>query len=441
MTYIKILTVLTALALLTACGGSATPANNNTGGDNNASGDNSGGGGGNAGGGGGGGGNTTDCTATPFHADCNAIESAITSRETMCLASSTADDSCGGIITSFCTNDPFSTETACMADTYLPLRVDDCITDGNAGLTKCNNIFTATPATNNCLANPFTDACTADMAFTSYLMDARTKRDTFCGTNPSDTVCDTLNLCNGNPFATECEAYFQPARTNLCGGSTDFSTCVNVGDLPTYKTKPNKVSGSDFLTATETGLNMVDISFVGGAPRTVLTSSIGRRGGAGSTNPDGFAYFITTNANFALAGYAGIFPTTNLGAPLPSTTASAVWEGHFSSGTITNIATNYFVDFTNGRFGFSNDGGDGFGTLTHANLSGTYTMNAHFGSHASANAYSAGRMGGTVSASDSGTTNSATIVGLIGAEGVVGVFTEVGVVRALVGGFTATNPN
>ncbi|MCA8834798.1 MAG: hypothetical protein K8953_06880, partial [Proteobacteria bacterium] len=157
MTYIKLLTVLTTLALLTACGGSSptTPANNSTGGDNsggdnsggdnsggdnsggdnsggdNSGGDNSGGnnnggdnsggnnnGGDNSGGNnnGGGGGNATDCTQTPFHTDCLTNNApALALRQSRCLANPAIDPSCGGILTTYCaTNDV----TACPNVTY-----------------------------------------------------------------------------------------------------------------------------------------------------------------------------------------------------------------------------------------------------------------------------------------------------------------------------------
>ena len=232
-----------------------------------------------------------------------------------------------------------------------------------------------------------------------------------------------------------------PPPPNACIALT---TCVDTGDLPTYETKPNEETLNRFLTAGNTGLNMTDIQFENSATRIISTDIppfTGRRGGEGR-NPDGFAYFVTTNAGEVTTeiSYAGILATTNLGAPLPSTTASAVWEGHFSLGAETNIATNYYVNFSTGRFGFSNAGGDGFGTFEHDNINGIYTMNAHFGSHASANGYSAGRMGGTLAISGVGSAFHPDITGLIGEEGVVGIFTKVGSASASVGGFTATNP-
>ncbi len=229
-------------------------------------------------------------------------------------------------------------------------------------------------------------------------------------------------------------------NTPYIGGFVAVPPVVNTGDLPTYPTKPNAETSTRFLTATETGLNITDIQFQDSATRTILTPHfIGRRG-LDSNNPDGFAYFVTTSTLLNPIGYVGILPTTNLGAPLIAQPANAVWAGHFSVAGANNTATNYFVDFTNGKFGFSNAAEDDTdGTLTVSTA--TYTMNAHFGSHASANGYSAGRMGGTISILDAGTTGSTTIVGLIGAEGAVGIFTQEGAATGYTGGFTATNPN
>ncbi len=69
MTYIKLLTVLVGLALLTACGG-ATPTDDKAGGGT--------------------GGNTTNCTTNPFHADCSADADFATARLTICMGESTS---------------------------------------------------------------------------------------------------------------------------------------------------------------------------------------------------------------------------------------------------------------------------------------------------------------------------------------------------------------
>ncbi len=246
---------------------------------------------------------------------------------------------------------------------------------------------------------------------------------------------DKSNITDGNS-ATE----------GFAGGFVAAPPVVNTGDLPTYETKSNEIMGSGFLTATATGLNTTDLQFPVGQPRTIaIPHFIGRRG-LDSDNPDGFAYFTTTSPIFTPAGYAGILPTTNLGAPLEQQPANAVWAGHFSVTGTNNIATNYYVDFTNGKFGFSNAAEDDTdGTLTVGTA--TYTMNAVFGSHASAKdedevRFNAGRMGGNLSVVDTGLSAvNVTITGLIGEEGAVGVFAQVGEGKGITGGFTATNPD
>ena len=388
------------------------------------------------------------CKANPFDTSnaCIADMVALGLRQTMCLADAMEDPSCmgdTGVINTFCKANPFDISDDCMANTYFPLRVADCITADNADETRCNNLFTTT-ATNDCLTNPFSDACKADGAFTSYLTDAQTKRLSFCVDEPMNTaLCPPIvRTCITTPFADACTAdVFRLARFNTCEERPNVDGCVNTGDLPTtYPTKPNEVTGSGLLTATNTGLNTIeaDIQFEGFAERTIsIPHFTGRRGGADSTNPDGFAYFATTNGNAgSIFGYAGILATTNLGAPLPNTTANAVWAGHFSVATSTNVAVNFDVDFDNGEFGFSSANG----TVRIDNT--TYTMNAVFGSHTDASGYSAGRMGGILSVVDVGL-NPVTvpITGLIGEEGAVGVFVAEGVRNSYLGGFTATNPD
>ncbi len=72
MTYIKLLTALAGLVIMTACGG-ATPTADKAGGDNNT-----------------GGGNATNCATNPFAADCSADADFATARLTICMGESTS---------------------------------------------------------------------------------------------------------------------------------------------------------------------------------------------------------------------------------------------------------------------------------------------------------------------------------------------------------------
>ncbi len=84
MTYLKLLTVLAGLALLTACGG-ATPTDDKAG----------------DGTGGGDGGNATNCATNPFHADCLANADFATARLTICMGESTSSR-CTPIVMPIC---------------------------------------------------------------------------------------------------------------------------------------------------------------------------------------------------------------------------------------------------------------------------------------------------------------------------------------------------
>ena len=173
---------------------------------------------------------TLFCEANPFDTatPCGHGDYA-DERQTMCLANIMIDDSCRGemgIATVFCKANWFDTSNACTADTYLPLRVADCITAGNAGDMKCDTIFTAS-ASNDCLTNPFTDACTTDGAFGTYAEMARAKRETFCESD-SGELCTPLTDCRATPFGTGCGDYFASEKIGECimAGNADNSDCT-----------------------------------------------------------------------------------------------------------------------------------------------------------------------------------------------------------------------
>ncbi len=211
MPHLKLLTALTALVLLTACGG-ASPT---------ATGDPA---------------QTTDCAANPFGASCIAEDIGAPMRLTACLADIAINPLCtgdAGIATLFCEDNPFDTRPACTADTYLPLRVEDCITAGNAGDAKCASLTSDTAmntAINTCLTNPFDDSCTAsDFTFSTYADMARVNRVSFCGIsgNAGNALCTALTTCQANPLDPTCGAYFEPARIMHCE-TNDVTACPNV---------------------------------------------------------------------------------------------------------------------------------------------------------------------------------------------------------------------
>ncbi len=331
MTYLKLLTALTGLALLTACGGSATPKTDDTGGDT-----------------------TTDCKTNAFHADCNADAPALILRESMCLANIQIDDSCrgeDGIATVFCKDDPFNTATACVADTYLPDRVEDCITDGNAGIARCNTLFTAS-ASNTCLTNPFTDACKADGAFGTYADMARTNRVSFCASN-SGSLCTALTACQGNPFGTGCGAYFADARISHCE-TNDVVACPNV----TYADWLASFTGNDALTttpdATQAPVYKNQFLEITATTASSLTDAVPTTLFMTGSTTNGLAFFRENGAF-----YAGVLAGTNLGAPITAPITSARWTGQIraasssangvlSADNITNFGVDITFDGTDG---------------------------------------------------------------------------------------------
>ncbi len=234
MPYIKLLTALAGLALLTACGGTAKTADNA-------------------------GKSANPCIENPFGATCSADDSTIISlRQSVCLADTTINPACtgeAGIATVFCKANPFNTSKACVADTgairqrqnqcldnaninltcgavianfcktnpfqesaclpndtYLPARIADCITGGKADSGNCG-LITLDTAKNTmitaCLENPFDVACESVPDFMSSFAEARTNRASFCddSMNVADDLCMgdvVMPICGLDPFNAIC---------------------------------------------------------------------------------------------------------------------------------------------------------------------------------------------------------------------------------------------
>ncbi|MGU9962828.1 MAG: hypothetical protein ACNYPD_01845 [Candidatus Halichondribacter symbioticus] len=180
-------------------------------------------------------------------------------------------------------------------------------------------------------------------------------------------------------------------------------------------------------------------------PQALDTNSaanhIGRRGGVGSTDDDGYHYFHTYSMGDDRGyGYGGILSTTNLGAPLANSGVAAVWTGYFSHySDITDRNADFYIDFVAGTVGFANATGDGVADKTFAdNLGGSddFRLEGQFGSPHN---LATGQLGGTVSRINAGPNDSYDILGLIGVEGAVAVFINFD--RHNAGGFTASNPS
>ncbi len=252
-------------------------------------------------------------------------------------------------------------------------------------------------------------------------------------------------------------AFISNGSSPFSGGFVARPDLVQVtsANLATLQTKPRDITNSGFLTASSAGLDIEDSSLPQGHTLSG-EQMILRRGGADSDNPDGIAYFFTTaDSGNTSHSYGGILSTTNLGAPVESTQTSAIWKGHHSyrDSLIENEKTDFYVNFAEGKFGFTNDGRNGIGSVVMTpfanNPEVTFTLNGLFGSQ---NNMTVGQLGGTLdytfttqTALDGGKYQPGDTVlyqynvhGLIGQEGAVGVYLEESVNASRVGGFVAS---
>ena len=381
MTHLKLLTALTALVLLTACGG-ASPT---------ATGDPA---------------QTTDCAANPFGASCIAEGINVEARITDCITAGNA---------------------------------------GDAKCTSLTSDATMNTEINTCLTNPFDDSCTAsDFTFSTYADMARVNRVSFCGIsgNAGNALCTALTTCQANPFATGCGAYFESSKNPYCETNPTEAPCVNTADLPTYPATPDATTRkNEFLAATATGFadgatngimigapptiplappNVVTVKFADADTATGGAALFGGElysGEAGSETGTGNDFY-----------YAGILAGTNLGAPITETITTAVrWTGDFRvvafDGDFTeNIVSNFGVNITfDGAKGTVNTD-FAVGTVgTAFSIDGDFDANGIItGTVAYGQATEAG--GNVVRNYPHHFYSPGTLSGIIGQNGVVGVF-------------------
>ena len=205
---------------------------------------------------------------------------------------------------------------------------------------------------------------------------------------------------------------------------------VNAADLPSYPTAAAS-SASTFLTITGTEIDTTGVTTgIVGGQRNAPTLRGSTRAG---DNMDGFRYF---NGQFNEAGssvyFAGILPTTNLGAPLSAPPTTTEWPGFYSEAGSENNNIMFKIDFANRRITAENPRGDG-----------AVRLNLGFSD--------SGVISGVVLQYSLGFDNSNVVgfahaTGLIGTEGLVGVFvnsasTEDPASLGFHGGFVAANPS
>ncbi len=158
----------------------------------------------------------------------------------------------------------------------------------------------------------------------------------------------------------------------------------------------------------------------------------------GENNPNGVAYSYASRNKY----YAGLLPTTNLGAPITDSNTSTIWEAKFgaisvpfgSARVYSNLDFKMQVIF-DGSTGTISSGTESSGAFTPGQIAVPYTQ-AGVDNGNSSNFNIQGSFG-----SDGllyGTVNSNPLTGLIGQDGAVGAFAG----NEFAGGFVArTDPN
>ncbi len=354
------------------------------------------------------------CGANPFATGCDATYN--DDRQTACESGVRTRTQCAPTIMRICgtTGDIF--DAFC---TGLPnidtMRITDCITAGNAGIARCDNLFTAS-ASNNCLTNPFTDACKADGAFGTYADMARMNRLTFCQSDSTgSSLCTALRICRDNLFDPTCGAYFEPARISHCE-TNDVVVCPNVTTADwlasftgnkALTTTPNTTPTNEFLAITATTAS----SRTAVVPTTLFMT--------GSTT-NGIAFF-RENGSY----YAGILAGTNLGAPITETITTAVkWTGQIQTVSTDNIVQLSAGEITDFGVDITFDGTEGemtsyftTGNSRYYSIDGTFDANGIITGDV---AYGEGTASALTTTSV--LYSPGTLRGIIGQNGAVGVF-------------------
>ncbi len=202
---------------------------------------------------------------------------------------------------------------------------------------------------------------------------------------------------------------------------------VKADDLLSYPTAAAS-SASTFLTITGTEISIAGVTTgIVGGQRNAPTIGGSTRAG---DNMDGFRYFSgqfggTGNTVF----FAGILPTTNLGAPLTAQPTNAVWPGFIFNGANPHAELDFNIDFANRRI-----------TAGYARTGASLSFNLGFSDSRV--------ISGLVLEHDLALTTDvigfAHATGLIGTEGLVGVYIDSPIdstATDIFGGFVANNPD
>ncbi len=262
-----------------------------------------------------------------------------------------------------CDDDPFG--YLCYLETDKQHdKIIKCTKGSNARKPDCARAVQL----NRCLTNPFDPKCETD--FTDYYVAAREKRNEFCVGDLTNSLCTGTGakdmICKYAPFAEICfdedDDYDEDRKTKypFCLADPNALFCTGV------KKNPNAITWADSFAGALTDTpapptngatrgnqflkNLEDKSagnldrgdMVGDITIGYHSDSLNLNTAKFNTKPlggnatDGVAFFKgQVNGQGAYYYYAGLFPETNLGAPLPTPLANqpktASWVGRFQS--------------------------------------------------------------------------------------------------------------
>ncbi|MCH9666029.1 MAG: hypothetical protein K0U41_09325, partial [Gammaproteobacteria bacterium] len=336
-------------------------------------------------------------------------------------------------------------------------RITLCSTNDNALInTKCIADVIKDP----CILHPFDEGCVPTAI--SHYQIARKNRSAFCN-NSADTVDNFDTLCKGDtgvehaalcsydPFNRICvkqsdafcanepdhlycgNAIYDNARKAVCKADSSHTGCTDAHKTSSNVTAISWLAGlykdngvvpqtelgtlrprAQFLQDTEDGLDNGDLR--------IRSHSDAARSGFLNFNTatfdgleldgdvaDGAAFFYGSNGK----SYAGIFSSTDLGAPVTETKGTAKWYGQFQVGNY--FKTDFTLDIT---FGAGSTGT--VEAFVHSNSNFYYLLKGKFDSN--------GVISGTVARDhflnhDKKGDPDGILTGLIGTEGAVGAFT------------------
>ena len=216
---------------------------------------------------------------------------------------------------------------------------------------------------------------------------------------------------------------------------------VKADDLPDYPTAAPSAA-STFLTITGTEISIAGIRRANADPtieKVTRADICEARGGDEPTctptknannMDDGFQYFQGEFGGSNTLNFAGILPTTNLGAPLTAQPTTAAWPGSYSERGRTPVSLNFNIDFANRRITAEHEPSEGASLRFNLGFSDSGVISGLVLEHDFG--------------LDTGIFASRVATGLIGTEGLVGVFINATTSQAGVrylGGFVANNPD